>query len=290
MKHARKKRNGMKRCMPLLPVFLVAVVALILGASVPELWAHGNKKKIELDEAEVFIEYNSTDGDFGIQFFWDGEPWKWMMVKNERRRPVLSVWANKNVKAQGLTEGFFESAEPTLDELSFEEFLDRFPEGEYTFRGRTLERKWLVGEAELTHYIPCPPLVGSIGAPGTLKVAWRPVTTVVDPDQDIPDPEEEGPPECISADDFEIVAYEVVFEMEALVGEGEDEEERVFVDTATLPADATMLSASPEFVIAAADFRAAGKLLVLKLEVIAIEASGNRTITEATLWEAEEEE
>jgi hypothetical protein len=51
-----------------------------------------------------------------------------------------------------------------------------------------------------------------------------------------------------------------------------------------------MLSASPEFVIAAADFRAAGKLLVLKLEVIAIEASGNRTITEATLWEAEEEE
>lgn len=295
MKQTRKKRNGMKKHMLLLPVFLVAVVALILGATASEGRTHGWKKTVELEEAEVFIEFNATDGDFGIQFFWDGEPWRWMMVKNERKRPVLSVWTNKNVRKQGLTEGFFESAEPALDELSLEEFLERFPEGEYKFRGRTLDKKWLVGEAELTHYIPCPPRIGSVGDPGTLKVAWRPVRTVIDPEQELED-EDDLPPDCLSIrdtpEDFEIVAYEAVFEMEALVGEGDDEEEleeQVFVDTVTLPADATMLTASPEFVDAAAAFRAAGRLLELKVEVIAIEASGNKTITELVLFPLEEE-
>lgn len=286
--------------MLLLPVFLVAVVVFVLGATAPDSWAHGWKKRVELEEAEVFIEFNATDGDFGIQFFWDGEPWKWMMVKNERRRPVLSVWANKNVKAQGLAEAFFESAEPTLDELSLEEFLERFPEGDYTFRGRTLNRKWLVGEAELTHNIPCPPVAGSTGDPGTLQVGWRAVRTVIDPDQELEE-EDDLPPDCLSIretpDDFEIVAYEAVFEMEALVGEEDDEEEldeRVFVDTAILPAPPDVrtfyFTASQEFVDAAADFRAAGRLVELKVEVIAIEASGNKTITEETLWEAPEEE
>ena len=119
MKHTRKESTGTTRHMLLLPVFLVAVVALILGATSPVSWAFGGHGhgEVELDEAEVFIEYNSTDGDFGIHFFWDGEPWRWMTVKNERKRPVLSVWTNKNVRAQGLTEGFFESAEPIHDGL-----------------------------------------------------------------------------------------------------------------------------------------------------------------------------
>lgn len=291
MQHTRKKGNGMKKRMLMLPVFLVGVVTLILGTTAPDLLAHHHHGEVvELDEAEVFIEFNATDGDLGIQFFWDGEPWKWMMVKNERSQPVLSVWSSKNVKAQGLTEGFFESSEPGLDELPFQEFLERFPEGEYTFRGRTLEREWLMGETELTHNIPCPPFVGSTGDPGTLQVGWRAVRKVVDREWDS---EEDEDPVCTRApEDFEIVAYEAVFEMEALVGEGEDEEERVFVDTAILPAPESVntffFTASPEFVNAAAAFRAAGKLLVLKVEVLAIEASGNRTITELVLFELEE--
>jgi hypothetical protein len=60
----------MKKHMLMLPVLLAAVAALILTlgatASAGEV--------VELDEAEVFIEWNSTDTDFGIQFFWDGEP------------------------------------------------------------------------------------------------------------------------------------------------------------------------------------------------------------------------
>ena len=285
MKHTRKQSNSTKRHMLLLPVFLVAVVALILGASAPELWAHGNKKKIELDEAEVFIEYNSTDGDFGIQFFWDGEPWKWMMVKNERRRPVLSVWANKNVKAQGLTEGFFESAEPTLDELSFEEFLDRFPEGEYTFRGKTLDRKWLVGEADFTHVIPCPfdpeaeePEIEVNWDPDTptLSVEWDEIETVVDTDEPIELPP--ALPECTASEDLEIVSWEVVFELVIVLGVGEEAEEQVFKETTTLPAGTRMLTASPEFTQLAVRAVNADVVDEFKVEVIAKEESGNSTI------------
>ncbi len=289
MQHTRKKSTGMKRQMLLLPVFLVAVVALILLASAPVSWGFGGHGhgKVELDEAEVFIEYNSTDGDFGIHFFWDGEPWKWMTVWNEHLWPVLNVSTRENVRAQGLTEAFFESAEPTLEELSLEEFLDRFPAGEYRFRGRTLNWKRLAGEADFTHVIPCPPnIIDAVWNSDTLtlSVEWDEVETVVDPTEEIlPD----ELPDCLSEDDtpedFEIVGYEAVFE---LVVEGEDEEEQVFKETATLPADATMFTASPEFaalVVAAGD-----DVKELKYEVIAREESGNQTITEDALIEEED--
>ena len=288
MKHTRQKSNGMKRHMLLLPVFLVAVVALILCAAAPVSWAFGGHGhgKVELDEAEVFIEYNSTDGDFGIHFFWDGEPWKWMTVWNEHLWPVLNVSIRENVRAQGLTEAFFESAEPTLDELSFQEFLERFPEDEYRFRGRTLDWKRLVGEADFTHGIACPPdaTVELDLEACSLSVEWEPVETVVDPEEDIPDPEV-GPPICIEPlededSEFEIVSYEAVFELVIVLGEGEDAEEKVFKETAILPATATMFTASPEFTELAIRAVRAGVVDELKGEVIAKEASGNQTITE----------
>ncbi|MHC4415258.1 MAG: hypothetical protein ACYS0G_08245 [Planctomycetota bacterium] len=138
------------------PVPLVAVVALFLGTAG---WDDGDDgdDEILLDEAKVFIEFNSTDEDFGIQFFWDGEPWEEMEVEGPKGKTVLEVEVSRNVKAQGLTEGFFESAEPPVDELPMEEFLDRFPEGDYEFEGETLEGDELVGEAEFTHIIPAPP-------------------------------------------------------------------------------------------------------------------------------------
>ena len=288
MKHTRQKSNGMKRHMLLLSAFLVAVVALILGAAAPVSWAFGGHGhgKVELDEAEVFIEYNSTDGDFGIHFFWDGEPWKWMTVWNEHLWPVLNVSIRENVRAQGLTEAFFESAEPTLDELSFQEFLERFPEDEYRFRGRTLDWKRLVGEADFTHVIACPPdaTVELDLEARSLSVEWEPVETVVDPEEDIPDPEV-GPPICIEPlededSEFEIVSYEAVFELVIVLGEGEDAEEKVFKETAILPATATMFTASPEFTELAIRAVRAGVVDELKGEVIAKEASGNQTITE----------
>jgi len=265
----------------LLPVLLLAVVALILVAAAPVSWAHGWRHSVEeLDEAEVFIEWNSTDGDFGIQFFWDSIGFTRMTVRNTSGKKVLDVKTSKNVREQGLTEGFFESVEPDPEELSMEDFLARFPDGEYRFLGRSIEGGWLVGETEFTHDIPCPANILPVAEDGTLSVRWRSVRNKLDIDTG-----------ACGDEEVNIVGYEVVFEMVALVDdEEESDEERVFVNTATLPETATSLTASPEFVDAAADLRAAGLLLELKVEVIVTEESGNRTITEETVWEAEEEE
>jgi len=258
MKHTLKE---MTRHLLILPLMVVAVVALVLGAFAPELWAHGRNHGVEeLEEAEVFIEWNSTDGDFGIQFFWDSIGFTRMTVRNTRGKKVLDIKTSKNVRAQGLTEGFFESVEPDPEDLSMEEFLDRFPEGEYRFIGRSIEGGWLVGETEFTHDIPAPVDLEVDGFP---SIEWTP-----------------------GSGGAEIVSYEVVVEMVA----NESDEERVYVNTATFPATVESFSVSPEFVRVAADFRAAGDLLELKVEVIATEESGNRTITEETVWEADDEE
>jgi hypothetical protein len=279
-----------------LPVFLVAVVALIFTVPTASAGHHHHRPEVvELEECEVFIEYNSTDGDFGVHFFWDGEPWKWMTVWNEHLWPVLNVGTGKNVRAQGLTEAFFESAEPTLEDLPFLDFLERFPEDDYKFRGRTLDWQRLVCEAEFTHVIACPPAatIELDLETRSLTVEWEPVETVVDTDEPIGLPP--ALPTCIDPpededSEFEIVSYEAVLELVIVLGEGEDAEEQVFKETAILPATATMFTASPEFTQLAVRAVNAGVVDELKGEVIAKEASGNQTITELEVELEEEEE
>ena len=102
---------------------VIAGIAIMSGATA----APNGGAEVELDEAEVFIEWNSTDTDFGIQFFWDGDPWDRMKVRMDGERAVLNVKIAGAVRDQGLTEGFFESAEPSADKLPMDEFLERFP-------------------------------------------------------------------------------------------------------------------------------------------------------------------
>ena len=223
----------------------------ILGFFVAQVWAFGGWEYCveELDEAEVFIEWNSTDSDRGIQFFWDGEPWRWMRIKNHYGKAVLDVIAQRNVRAQGLTEGFFESSEPEENELPADAFFARFPEGEYAFVGRTLDGCWLKGETDLTHDLPEPAELDVDSFP---EISWNQPAGVV------------------------VIGYEIVVEL--VVVDGEDE--KVYVDTATFPGDVYEYTISPQFqdLIDAVD--AADTLEELKVEIIAIEASGNKTITE----------
>ena len=84
----------MKLCTRMFPILLTPLLLLTLGAA-PHWW--WNHEEVELDEAEVFIEFNSTDGDFGIQFFWDGEAWDRMKVEGPNGRTVLKVRARRNL-------------------------------------------------------------------------------------------------------------------------------------------------------------------------------------------------
>ncbi len=160
---------------------------------------------------------------------------------------------------------FFESGEPRLDEVSAQEFLDRFPEGKYRFFGRTVDGKFVKGRAEFTHVVPCAPVIVSAGLEnGDFIIRWAPVTQVVDPAQTNQNEVVCVDPEDLGIKEFEIDGYEVVVE-------GEDGDFSI-----KLPSDADSVTVPPE----------AGT--VEKLEVLAIEASGNQTITELVLVEQPE--
>ena len=77
-----------------------------------------DEDEIEFDEAHVFFELNNTDGDLGIHALIDGEPWKKLRIMDQREKKVLSINVRSRLRRQGLTELFFESAEPPFDELS----------------------------------------------------------------------------------------------------------------------------------------------------------------------------
>ena len=249
MKHTQNNQKNIIKYLTILIIIFTAMAGLFLGTA----QSHWAKPDIqELEEAEVYIEWNSTDNDYGIQFFWDCEGFTTMAVINERGKAALLVRTSSNLRAQGLTEGFFESVEPTVEDLSMDEFLERFPEGTYRFLGWSTEGEWLVGETEFTHDLPYPPELNleefNLDDP---TIMWT------------------QPP-----GDAVVVEYEVVVE---LVVSEEGEDERVFVNTAVFPGNANEFTVSPEFIDLIEDSEDAG---ILKVEIIAREESGNKTITE----------
>jgi hypothetical protein len=202
-------------------------------------------KTIRLEDSTMIIELNSTDRDAGIQVFLDGEPWKSMKIMRPGGKKLLKVKAKGRLKGFGLTELFSESNEPEFGELPLRKFKQRFPEGTYTFVGRTVEGQKLKGKAKFTHHIPKGPEItspaeGSTVPPDDVVASWEPV-----PDRRRVD----------------IVGYRAIVEKERPL--------RVF--SADLPANVTSIHIPPEFV-------QRGKKH--KLEVQAIERGGNQTISE----------
>jgi hypothetical protein len=247
----RRPRAMMSSFLRRLPVFLVPVVALILASAAPELRA----KELQFDRAKIIIEFNSTAnegvGDVGVQVLLDGEPWQLLKIKDPHSRTILNVTASSSLRRQGLTEFFFESSEPSLDEVPLAEFLARFPEGEYEFEGRTIEGRKIEGEATFTHVIPKGPVIvapenDAVVDPSSLVIEWEPVTEKI---------AGSGP--------LVVVAYQVVVD-------GGDPARRFDV---TVAAKNTNMSVTvpPEFLEPGTEYT---------FEVLAIEAGGNQTITE----------
>jgi len=143
-----------------LPIYALAA-ALITAPTVANAWwwnwdDDDDDEEIPFDEAEIFFELNNTDGDLGIHAKVDGDAWKRLEIEDKHERRMLLIRVNGRLGRQGLTELFFESDEPTFDELSPEEFFKRFPEGEYEIEGITLDGEELEGEVELSHTMPAP--------------------------------------------------------------------------------------------------------------------------------------
>jgi hypothetical protein len=192
-----------------------------------------------------------------------------MIVRDRHGRSVLDVFPLRNVRAVGLTEGRFEGNEPRLiddglecdlEDISIlgliEEFIRQYKEGLYTFKGRGAEDKCLLlGDTELTYDLLKPAVFDPIELP---NISWEP------------------PTELLSGDPSEVVGYELVVELVVQL----NGDERVFKETTTLPAGVTEYTVSESFMNLIRRSQNAGIVEELKVEILADEESGNRTITE----------
>ena len=243
------------------PWILSAAACLVLGFAPPA----SADDEIPFDEANVFFELNDTDGDLGIHSLIDGDAWKRLEIEDPNERRMLNIRVNGRLKRQGLTEIFFESAEPTFDELAPEKFFRRFPEGVYEIEGLTLDGEELESEAEVTHLLPAPPINNNLQVSG--------VDASEDCDEDVPlvrtpiviswDPIDLSHPDLGRTNEpIEVEQYQVVVE---------DEESGATLSV-ELPPDVTSYQVSDDFI---------GLTRVFKYEVLVREASGNQTATES---------
>lgn len=267
---------------PVLSDLIAGVAALVLATAAPALWADHDEDEIPFDEAEIFFELNDTDGDLGIHALIDGEPWKRLEIEDPRERRMLNVYVRGRLRRQGLTEIFFESAEPTFGELPPRRFFRRFPEGEYEIEGLTLDYQELESVAELTHVMPAPPMPTVNGLPMATEcddeepgydptpvmetpviIAWPPVT------MSHPNPNGGGagvqPPVEITIHNYEVVV-EAEFDLDG------DGEEFLSVFSVTLPPDRREITIPEEFLAQTDEF---------KYEVLAREESFNQTAVES---------
>jgi hypothetical protein len=220
---------------------LLILAALLVGPATPEAWAARQK----LSVAKVYFEYNASANDLGVHVFLDGEDWISLAITDPDGTQIFEVAGEGPYEGLGLTELFFEGAEPSLDDVPLAELLFRFPQGKYRFAGTTVDGDPVAGTATLSHAIPAGPGVSAeLGPNHHLVIRWDEVT---------------GPPEGFPDQPVRIVAYQVI------VGEFQ----------VTVPATVFSVTVPPEFVASLTPGKQA-------FEVLAIEAGGNQTITEGS--------
>jgi hypothetical protein len=223
-----------------------------------------NEEEIPFDEAEIYFELNNTDGDLGIHSLIDGEPWKRLEIEDPRGRKMLNIFVQGRLRRQGLTEIFFESAEPGFDELPPSRFFRRFPEGEYEIAGKALDGMEMESIAELTHLLPAPPaniVVNGKAVPEDCEEDPGPVVST--PVLVSWDPVTHSHPELgITNAPIEVVLYQVVVEQLDL-------EAKISMD---LPTDVTDVELPEAFTDLGGDF---------KIEILVREESGNQTAVES---------
>ncbi|MBI3900445.1 MAG: hypothetical protein HY308_19485 [Gammaproteobacteria bacterium] len=256
--------NKFLRRLTVVPV-TIAVVALTAGASTS--WAQGDMnevaathwgerskpKIVNLKDARLKIEMNATDGDAGIQVFIDADPWKSMDIYDPNGRLIFRSTTSGRMGRQGGTELFLESAEPDFSELPLASFLERFPQGKYSFKGRGLNGEIYVGSATLTHNLPdgpvlVEPLEG--GAPvdsNNAVVKWNPVG---------------------AANASPIIGYQVLV-VKPQSSTSPAALPKTILDV-MMPPTATSLAVPPGFLLPDTDY---------EWEVLALEAGGNQTLS-----------
>lgn len=210
----------------------------------------------ELDATKLYFEFQSTDDDTGLHGLMGTDGWSRLCVYAPDGTQILGVAPQGNLGSLSMADIFFESREPEADEISQEEILAMFPPGDYELRGVSYEGATLTGKAWLTHDIPKPPVITSpqeddVVDPNDFTVTWEPVT------------------ESVAGDPVEVTAYEVI-----VTNDNDDAEDphglaQPVLSVHVLP-HVLSLKIPSEFFESGVEY---------ELEVIALEESGNQTIT-----------
>ena len=209
---------------------------------------------IPLKDARLKIEFNATDKDAGVQVFLDADPWQSMEIYDPYGVRIFRSVTRGRLGRQGGTELFLESAEPNFSELTLEKFLERFPEGEYQFVGLSVDGDRMAGTAKFTHNLPEAPVLVAparnavVDRNSALNVQWRTV------------PPPKGSP---------IVGYQVLV---VKPDTGLTGLPKITLDV-TMPPTATSMAVPSGFLLANSQYT---------WEVIAIEESGNQTLSVGT--------
>ncbi len=211
-------------------------------------------KVVRLKDARLKFEINATDSDGGVQLFLDADSWKEISLIDPRGVTVLTTTTTGRMAAQGGTELFMESAEPSFSNLPLAKLKKRFPAGKYAVRGTGLKGERYIGTAILGHNIPAgPQLVSPRRSQGpqstaNLTVTWKPV------------PPPNGSP---------IIGYQVLV---VRPNTGIRSLPKVILDV-MMPPTATSLAVPPGFLQPNAEY---------EWEVLAIEKGGNQTLSSET--------
>lgn len=234
---------------------LCAVLAAATGAAAPAA---------PLDEASLYLELNDTDGDLGIHGLLAADAWSELAIRDPGGQLLLEARPFWRLARQGMSELFFESAEPSFDDLPPDAFLRRFPEGDYEVSGRLVGGGRLRATARLSHVLPA--------APGNVTVNGLPAAADCDAD-DLPrvaapvtiawDPVTTSHPRIGVAGPVEVATWQIVVEQP----DGEHKQ------TLDLPPEAGSILVAPEL-LALGDRR-------YKYEVLVRATSGNQTAIES---------
>jgi hypothetical protein len=234
----------------------VIILAAVCAASGPSALAGDGKLK----QAKLIVEHNATDKDTGFQAFVDADGWEKLEIIGPNG-PVAEFQGRDAVGALGMTELFMESHEPENAKMPINELLAKMPAGEYTFRGMASKHGGqsgvMIGKAVLTHAIPegvalLEPAEDAIVPLADLKMRWQ------------------GTGKALDGSGARLISYQLIVE--------KDEEPHVNMIgkrglSMYLPASVT------EMTVPAAVLEPAS---AYKWEVLAIEESGNQTLTEGT--------
>ncbi|MGH7696643.1 MAG: hypothetical protein ACRENH_16770 [Gemmatimonadaceae bacterium] len=131
--------------------------------------------QIPFAKLKLFLEFNSTDDDLGVQLLLDADDWQWVKGQDPRGRQIVDIDARGRLRDLGITELFFESAEPSPAEV-----LALIPAGIYSFSGKTVDGENLAGTATLSHSLPAAPVFspshGELVDAGNVVVTWTAIS------------------------------------------------------------------------------------------------------------------